>query len=104
MDVKTHSRKVTVVLYEKTFKTPLEQMPAPLVPAVKPDGVTYSKPLNRTGEVGFFGTNEKVIVVLHQNISMYFQFKPLCHPAHNLEKLTAISFVIKNFSLFVPAG
>lgn len=47
MNVKTQGCKVTLILYEKTFKTALEEMPTSKVLTVEPDCVAYSQPLNR---------------------------------------------------------
>jgi hypothetical protein len=56
---------MTVVLDQETFKSPLKQMATPLMPTVEPDGIAYAQPLDRSREIGLFGSNQEVIVVFH---------------------------------------
>jgi hypothetical protein len=48
MNIKTHGRKVTFILYEKALKTPLKQMSASVMSLVEPDRITDAKPLDGT--------------------------------------------------------
>jgi hypothetical protein len=51
MNVKARGRKITVILNHKAFKSSLKKMTTSLMAAVKPNGITYTQPLDRPGKV-----------------------------------------------------
>ena len=61
------------------FITTREQVTAETVPPVKPDAVTDIEPLHRLAEVKLARLQQKMIMIVHQHVSMHPHIKSLRH-------------------------
>jgi hypothetical protein len=104
MNVKAHGRKVMIILDQKTLETTLKQMAAPLMPSVKPDRITDTKPLNGTGKGRLFRMDQQMKVVLHQNIGMNLNLESFHHPACRVKKSEIVFLIPKDIPSLISTG
>ena len=81
----------------KLLKRPWKRWP------VKPYRIANPKPLNRPGQIPDSGSNQQMIMVLHQNICVDLQLKPIHHSAHKIQKLLIVLLVPKDLPSLISA-
>ena len=76
-------------------------MSASLMPTIEPNGLVDPHPLDGTGEIGILGTDEQMIMIVHQYIGMDLYLEAPYHLAHALQESEVIFLVMKDLPLFI---
>src|SRR3989339_936913 len=91
-------------VHQDTRKSPLEHMPYPPSLLVKPDTVTDIQPLYcRTG-VSPGSSNQKMIVINHQCVSMNLDPIPAGHFVQKFKKMLVVTSLFKNRTPLYSSG
>ena len=87
-------RQPIAPFHQERMKAPLEQVPATLVPAIKPNAIAYVQPLAEAAQVALGRLEEQVLMIVHQHPAMdpgTPSFRQFGDPLQNMQAVAVLT-------------
>src|SRR3972149_9306689 len=103
MDIARKKHQVFIIFNKKVFESSLKKVATSPVLYIIPTCVSSTKPLHAFRNIGLIGFEEKMIMVIHENIGINFNFKPFRHFSQNIQKQNTIIIITKNIPSLISS-